>query len=372
MRACEGLAVDSRRGQFSYWRMTRKRMIRNKRDALARRGADVAFWLVVLLAVCYGGARAMAGAPILASLLVPPGLMAAQANDTPRTTVAAFPVQVSPGNEEYGPHVLAAGRGFPEWLQARIAFARTNKFAGTGAATPQNVPAIAIVIDDLGADVVDTRRAIALPKEVTLSFLPYPETSPTLARDGLHTGHQIIVHVPMEPEGFADPGPNALLTHLSADENISRLNWALSRIDGFSGINNHEGSKFTADRAALVPVMEQLAQRHAFFLDSRTTPATAVVPLARAFGVPSAGRDIFLDDVQTADAIGAQLAQAEKFASQQGVVIAIGHPHAVTMDALAKWTAGVASRGYELITASEAIQKKTERDALSGSLSATR
>jgi hypothetical protein len=88
--------------------------------------------------------------------------------------------------------------------------------------------------------------------------------------------------------------------------------------------------------------------------------------------VASAGRDIFLDDVLTPDAIAAQLTQAEKLANQQGVVIAIGHPHGVTMDVLAKWTATVASRGYELIAASEAIQKKTERDALSGSLSAAR
>jgi hypothetical protein len=352
--------------------MSRKRMIRKRVDAWTRRGADVAFWLVVLLAVCYGGASAMTGAPLLASLLIPPGLMAAQAHDTPHATAAAFPIQVLSGNEEYGPHVLSAGQGFPQWLKARIAFARSNKFAGTGAATPQSVPAIAIVIDDLGADAVDTRRAIALPKEVSLSFLPYPDASPELAREGLRAGHQIVVHVPMEPQGATDPGPMALLTHLSADENVSRLNWALSRIEGYSGINNHEGSKFTADRAALVPVIEQLAQRHVFFLDSRTAPDTAVVPLARAFGVASAGRDIFLDDVLTPDAIAAQLTQAEKLASQQGVVIAIGHPHGVTMDVLAKWTATVASRGYELITASEAIQKKTERDALSGSLSAAR
>jgi polysaccharide deacetylase 2 family uncharacterized protein YibQ len=352
--------------------MSRKRMIRKKWDGWTRRAADIAFWLVALLAVCYGGASAINGAPVLASMLVLPGLMEAQADDAPRSTSAVFPIQVAQGNEEYGPHVLAAGEGFPDWLKSRITFARTNKFASPGVVAPPSLPAIAIVIDDLGADVADTRRAIALPKEITLSFLPYPEMSPALARDGLRAGHQIIVHVPMEPEGSSDPGPNALLTYLGANENLSRLNWALSRIEGYSGINNHEGSEFTADRAALVPVVEQLAQRHVFFLDSRTAPDTAVVPLARAFGVPSAGRDIFLDDVQTADAITAQLVQAEKMASQQGVVIAIGHPHSVTMDVLARWTATVVSRGYELISASDAIQKKTERDALSGSLSAAR
>jgi polysaccharide deacetylase 2 family uncharacterized protein YibQ len=174
----------------------------------------------------------------------------------------------------------------------------------------------------------------------------------------------------MEPDGRTDPGPNALLTSLDTPTNISRLDWALSRIPGFVGINNHEGSRFTADRAALIPVIEHLAERHVFFLDSRTSADTQVVTVARAFGVASAGRDVFLDDTVSAQAIAAQLARAETIAREQGVVVAIGHPHPETMDALAKWAAQAASRGYELITASEAIRLKTERDVRS--LSAAR
>jgi polysaccharide deacetylase 2 family uncharacterized protein YibQ len=232
------------------------------------------------------------------------------------------------------------------------------------------VPAIAIVIDDLGADAIGTRRAIALPKEVSLSFLPYPEAAPQFARDALRAGHQVLVHVPMEPDGRTDPGPNALLTSLDTATNITRLDWALSRIPGFLGINNHEGSRFTADRAALVPVIEHLAERHVFFLDSRTSADTQVVTMARAFGVASAGRDVFLDDTVSAQAIAAQLARAETIAREQGVAVAIGHPHLETMDALAKWATQAASRGYELVTASEAIRLKTERDVRS--LSAAR
>jgi polysaccharide deacetylase 2 family uncharacterized protein YibQ len=205
---------------------------------------------------------------------------------------------------------------------------------------------------------------------VSLSFLPYPDTAPEYAREGFRAGHQILVHVPMEPDGKADPGPNALLTSLDAATNISRLEWALSRIPDFSGVNNHEGSRFTADRDALVPVIEHLAERHVFFLDSRTAPGTQVVTLARAFGVRSAGRDVFLDDTVSADAIATQLARTETIARERGVVIAIGHPHPATMDALAKWTESAASRGYELVTASEAIKMKTERDVRS--LSAAR
>jgi polysaccharide deacetylase 2 family uncharacterized protein YibQ len=331
-------------------------------------GVEAIFWLVLALAVALGGRYALAGMPMLMSALVPPELMAAEAGP-PTKAVAAFPITVRADSGLYAPRVLAAGPGFPQWLEARVAFAKTAGVSQPGV-VPRPVPAIAIVIDDLGADGVGTRRAIALPREVSLSFLPYPAAAPQFTREALHAGHQILVHVPMEPDGRTDPGPNALLTSLDAPTNNARLDWALSRIPGFSGINNHEGSRFTADRAALIPVMEYIADRHIFFLDSRTSAHTQVVTLARAFGVASAGRDVFLDDTISPQAIAAQLARAETIAREQGVVIAIGHPHPATMDALAHWTAQAVARGYELVTASEAIRLKTERDVRS--LSAAR
>lgn len=347
--------------------MLQGRLIRksNRRRSADRAllGAEAVFWFVLVLAIGFGGMQAASGLPALMNLLLPPGLMAAEAGP-PDNARVVFPVAVRADSGLYAPRVLAAGQGFPQWLQARIAFAKTGTVPATGAPA-RAVPAIAIVIDDLGADGIDTRRAIALPKEVSLSFLPYPDAAPEFAREGFRAGHQILVHVPMEPDGKTDPGPNALLTSLDSATNISRLEWALSRIPGFSGVNNHEGSRFTADRDALVPVIERLAERHVFFLDSRTAPGTQVVTLARAFGVRSAGRDVFLDDTVSADAIATQLARTETIAREQGVVIAIGHPHPATMDALARWTAQAASRGYELITASDAIRLKTERDVRS-------
>jgi polysaccharide deacetylase 2 family uncharacterized protein YibQ len=351
--------------------MSRKPPIRRKgtrrRPDPALRGVEAVFWFVLALAIGIGGNRAVSGMPVLAAMLMPAGEMAAEAEPDPGARHVDFPITIVDNGKPYSPQVLSAGPGYPQWLLARIAWARTGGVTESDAAAPVT-PAVAVVIDDLGADEVDTRRAIALPKEVSLSFLPYPAASPALAQAGLRAGHQILVHVPMEPDGKTDPGPMALLTTFGAAENIERLDWALARIPGYAGINNHEGSRFTADRTALVPVIEHLADKHVFFLDSRTSPNTQVVPLARAFGVASAGRDVFLDDVQTADAINAELAQAENLARSQGVAIAIGHPHAVTMDVLAKWTADAAARGIELITASEAIRRKTEREAIKGAL----
>jgi uncharacterized protein len=344
--------------------MPRRPLILTSRDATLQ-GAGVAFWFVLLLAIGVGGERAVSGAPALVDALIPPGLMAAQAESKALPVVLTLHERFAAS--EYASQVLTpvASHGYPDWLAARIEYAQG---AGPGAVAPvTGVPVIAIVIDDLGDDSLTTRRAIALLPAVSLAFLPYPDATPILAREALRAGHQILVHVPMEPDGADDPGPNALRADLDPSEINRRLEWALGRVPGFSGINNHEGSRFTADRAALIPVIETLADRHVFFLDSRTTPDSAVVALSRAFGVASAARDVFLDDVQTTQAIQAALAQTEALARREGVAIAIGHPHGVTLDALAAWRAH--PDGFDLVPVSVAIRLKTQREFLA---SATR
>ena len=334
------------------------------RETFRQRGGDVAFALVLVLALIGGGARALSGLPALATVLVPPGLLAAEANDEPLAPNVTLEVSPSVPPSAFSPEVLepVAAHRFPDWLFQRADNSDVEARLAPPRLLPHHAPEIAIVIDDLGADGVETRRAIGLTAAVSLSFLPYPEPTPQFARVAVKAGHEVLVHVPMEPDGADNPGPNALTTGLDAGEIVRRLDWALSRVPGYSGINNHMGSKFTADRAALVPVVETLADRHVFFLDSRTTASTVVVPVARAFGVPSAGRDVFLDDEQVVGAVDQQIAALEARAREQGVAIGIGHPHAVTMSALEVWTKQAAARGFILIPVSAAIRLKTERD----------
>jgi len=301
-----------------------------------RRVADAAFCAVLALAVGLTMQRVASGFPELAALFVAHDTMSAQAGVP--LQVASAPL--SPRQDD----------------DVALRQARDGDEAALAGS-----PRIAIVIDDLGADVVHTRRAMALPRAVALAFLPYPESTPTLAREAGRGGHEILVHVPMQAIGAQNPGPMALSPSLAPEENIRRLDWAFTRVPGYAGINNHEGSLFTSNRAALVPVIEHLADRHALFFDSRTTADSQVVSVARAFGVASAARDVFLDDVQTIDAVDAELRMLEARAKETGIAIAIGHPHGITLDAVAYWTAH--QSGFELISLSEAIRLKTEREA---------
>jgi uncharacterized protein len=212
-------------------------------------------------------------------------------------------------------------------------------------------PQIAIVIDDVGVDRKRSQRAIGLPPQVTLAYLPYPDDIAAQTARARAAGHELLVHLPMQPDDLKhnDPGPNALLVNLGAPELQRREQWALDRFAGYVGVNNHMGSRFTANATLMEPLLELLRSRGLLFLDSRTSPDSVGAPLARHLGIPTATRDVFLDNDDHADKVSRQLAITEQVARRQGHAVAIGHPHDGTLDALDRWLPGLAAKGFELV-----------------------
>jgi len=223
---------------------------------------------------------------------------------------------------------------------------------------PHGAPAIAVVIDDLGVDRKRSARTVKLPGPLTLAWLPYAEQLREQTRAAQAAGHELLLHLPMEPSVHADPGPDALLTRLDRAEIQRRFTQALASFDGYVGINNHMGSRFTADRAAMAPVLGEIQRRGLLWIDSRTTPNSAGMVLAQEMRMPHAGRDIFLDNVQSVGAVRAQLAKTEAVARRQGFAIAIGHPHDATLEALAAWLPEVRKRGFTLVPVSAIVRAR--------------
>ena len=149
---------------------------------------------------------------------------------------------------------------------------------------------------------------------------------------------------------------------MAPDEIARRLAWSLERVPGAVGVNNHEGSRFTSDQAALAPVMAILKARGLFFFDSRTSGGSKGEAAAKAAGVDSIGRDIFLDDDQSEGAVTAQLNALAATAKRQGIAVAIGHPHAATLRLLKAWLAE--DHGVKLVTLPEAMRAKAARDVV--------
>jgi uncharacterized protein len=236
----------------------------------------------------------------------------------------------------------------PPWLRFAVA-----------APPAANHPRIAIVIDDCGLDRARTERTIALPAAVTMSFMTYAPDVQRQSEQARHAGHELLVHVPMEPiSASMDMGPNGLAVDQPRDEVLRRLRWGLERFDGYVGINNHMGSRFTADAEVMGWVLGELKTRGLLFLDSRTVGHSAGEAVAASLDLPFAGRDVFLDDEQTADAVEARLKDAEAVARRRGTAIAIGHPHDTTLAALNLWIGGLARENIVLVPLTDIVKTR--------------
>lgn len=305
--------------------------------------------------------------------LPPPIAQAPAARTASTETMAPSPAGPEPEAREVTPtEALAPEIKEPPAPEPKMAYAKPPVVAppvietpAPGAApgqrpAPGTVPPgsakIAIVIDDMGMKRGMTRPFAELPGRLTFAFLPYAGDLQRQTRRVREAGHELFVHLPMEPESrIEDPGPNALLTRLSTEELVGRIKWNLNRFDGFVGINNHMGSLFTQSRTHMRPVLEAMRRRHLVYLDSKTSSTDVSPELAEELGVPWVARDIFLDNIRTRVAIDEQLARTVRVAQQRGQAVAIGHNYQVTLDALRDWLPEIQSAGFQLVTVSELV-----------------
>ena len=211
-------------------------------------------------------------------------------------------------------------------------------------------PRIALIIDDVGLDEAAAARVLALNAPLTIAILPYADAAASTARLAEAGGRDVLVHVPMEPLGLADPGPHALRIDLSDGDLRARIRWAMARVPGAIGLNNHMGSRFTRDPRAMRIALAAIAEQAPLFIDSMTTAESRGFAVAEGLGLPVLRRDIFLDHVIESDAISARLAEAETLARSQGHAVLIGHPHAATLDALEIWIEQARGAGFEFVT----------------------
>ena len=138
---------------------------------------------------------------------------------------------------------------------------------------------------------------------------------------------------------------------------MARLDWSLARFEGYVGVNNHMGSRFTGSVADLAPVLQEIQARGLLFLDSKTSSASVAAGLARRLALPFVERDVFLDhSFDDPAAIRRQLAALEATARRRGFAVAIGHPHDATLTELARWLPEAERRGFALVPVSAIVR----------------
>lgn len=218
-------------------------------------------------------------------------------------------------------------------------------------------PQVVIIMDDLGRSLDRAREVVNLGMPVTFAILPGEVYATDVALLAARSGYEIMIHLPMEPHSYpaTNPGEDALLLGQSEKEIVSRVKAYFKKVPYATGANNHMGSRFTEFEAGMRAVLEVMHDKGMFFIDSRTTGQSVVKSVANQVGVPTAIRDVFLDNVAEVDAINLQIKKLVQLAEKRGRAIGICHPYPETVEALRQQSKYLRDGPIEVVFASKMV-----------------
>ncbi|MBR0935097.1 divergent polysaccharide deacetylase family protein [Bradyrhizobium jicamae] len=222
------------------------------------------------------------------------------------------------------------------------------------------MPVVAVVVAGLGVGAAKTADAIVkLPSAVTLAFTPYGADPGKLAERARAQRHEILLQIPMEPFDYPDndPGPQTLLTTLPSEQNLDRLYWHLSRLQGYAGIANFMGARFVATDLVMQPIVREAAKRGLGYFDDGSTPRSVAQSLAAGQAMPFAKADFTIDAVPTSAEIDRTLVKLETLAKERGTAIGVASALPVSIERLASWIKSLDSKGIMLVPLTTAMLK---------------
>jgi polysaccharide deacetylase 2 family uncharacterized protein YibQ len=253
--------------------------------------------------------------------------------------------------EEDGPHGRLP-RIAEDGLRPLDVYARP--VGGLVGATPR----IAIVVGGIGLSQTGTQEALRqLPPEVTLALAPYGSSLDRWSVRARQDGHELLLQLPLEPFDYPDndPGPQTLVTSADPERNLDNLRWVLARIGAYVGVIGDMGARFTADPAALEPVMREIAGRGLMYVDDGASLRSRAGEVAAAKNTAFAKADLVIDAVATPDDIAGRLAQLEQIARTRGLAVGVASALPVSVRTIGEWAGGLEQRGIVLVPVSAAI-----------------
>lgn len=214
---------------------------------------------------------------------------------------------------------------------------------------------VAIIIDDMGGNLREAQALLGIPAPLTFSIIPGLVKSREVADIAHRNGHEVMLHIPMEPHGYENKPfeKDGLLLSMSDQELERRLAGYMKKVPYAVGANNHMGSRFTENETKMRTVLNQMKARGLYFIDSKTSPRSVGDRLAKEMGVDTAARTVFLDNTQDPKAIRSQLDQLATAAKKRGSAIGICHPHRITIQTLASTLPELKRDGITFVYASE-------------------
>ena len=217
---------------------------------------------------------------------------------------------------------------------------------------------LAIVFDDVGYNLKEIEPFLQFPHALSFAILPQLPYSMQAAKLIKQAGKEILLHQPMEAVGKNETGPGTIYTNLSYPEIEEILRINLSTVPGAIGINNHMGSKITANEEVMSMIMYFLYMEGLFFLDSKTTANSICTSVAKKMGIQFARRDIFLDIHLDKDIIRKQIIKGIDIAYKNGSAILIGHiQNNMVLDVLYDMLPIIRNKKLKIVGVSDIIEE---------------
>jgi hypothetical protein len=276
----------------------------------------------------------------------PRGTTVAQTTPAPIATPAS-PVEAT-ATPEASPSAESSATPAPAVTLAPRA---TQAPAYTG-----NAPVVAIIVDDCGQWLDTERGYIALPIPLTMSVLPHVRYGTLIANEAQAAGKGVMLHLPMEPISHINPGPGEIKTAMGDAAIVAQTENDVAQVPLATGVNNHEGSEASADPRVMNDVMGVVKAHGLFFIDSMTSAKSVAKQTAQTDGVPTAARDVFLDNQDDVAYSESMLARAVAVAKANGSAIAIGHPRPTTLEALRVMYPKMQAEGIHFVLASQLVR----------------
>jgi len=214
---------------------------------------------------------------------------------------------------------------------------------------------VAIIVDDCGQWIDTERGFIALPVPLTLAVLPDVRYTKTIAQDAQAAGKGVMLHLPMEPISHINPGPGKITTEMGNRAIVAQVERDLAQVPEAAGVNNHEGSEATADPRVMRDVLGVLKRDDKFFIDSLTSSKSVAGKMAAQDGIPTADRNVFLDNEANVAYTEGQLREAVRVAERDGSAIAIGHPRPSTLEALRAMIPQMQAAGVQFVLVQDLV-----------------
>ncbi|HMM22517.1 MAG TPA: divergent polysaccharide deacetylase family protein [Selenomonadales bacterium] len=236
----------------------------------------------------------------------------------------------------------------------RIYLARQSRAAPPAPKPPAGSGQMAIIIDDFGYSSAPINAFAAIQRPLTFAVIPYRQFSNEAASRGLSSGHQVILHLPLEPVTAAEQSEPTTVTTAMSDQEIQQtVAKAIQAVPGIIGVNNHQGSKATADKRVMRTVLGTVKSYNLFFVDSRTSSQSVAFDLSRQMGLRTGENELFLDNSNDVGYIKGRLRTAMQMALKHGSVTVIGHARMNTAAAVREMIPELEAAGIKLVFASQ-------------------